>query len=486
MKFFTSVLLMFFSLTIVQAQVWDCECEIVEGEYVCAADSTGFIFSVPNECFADCFGLTVVDTATCENPWDVEWEEDCDCPEEDWQSEGICIEVTEGSDAWIEWVPSVCYADCWGYENYTVLDSCDNGWEWEDDCDCPEEDWEGEGICIELEEGGFTWIEWVPSVCYADCWGYENYTVLDSCDDGWEWEDDCDCPEEDWEGEGICIELEEGGFTWVEWVPSACYADCWGYENYTVLDNCDDIGPGCEDWDWENDCDCEFPDDDGICISFVLEQDTLVEWVPSECFADCWGFTDYSVVDCDSAWSTESTDWDTEIDAECLEALSEDFNLQEFLLALNDCEFITLTDCVLEAPTFNDDEAFIEYLTENCPEWFGLIMDGSGGPSLMTLYGETSVEASTSVSSLSNKVSLRVLENPTEGTFKVSIDMDAFANVQLSIVNTNGQLLYAESLNLNTGNQVVDLNLENAPSGVYFLQLRNQEINQTEKLIIQK
>jgi len=184
---------------------------------------------------------------------------DCDCEETDWESTGICIQVAlddttttqVGVDTFETWVPSECFAECWGFTNYVVVECDTTGfdWEWDDefddefddwvgyDCDCPESDLESEGICIEvtlpdsllLESGldslfgEFTSFQtWVPSECYAACCGFTDYIIIDcdSIDGGfndWDFGDDfndellggfdCECEESDLEGEGICIEV---------------------------------------------------------------------------------------------------------------------------------------------------------------------------------------------------------------------------------------------------------------------------------------
>ncbi len=428
MKFFTVLSFCFFAFT-VQAQIWDCDCEIDPAEeFVCAADADGNIFPVPNACFAECFELSIVDSADClgdtliyddEWEWEDGWDDvfDCDCDPEDFEGEGICIEFSF-SDSLLSglglpvldsvftlqtWVPSECFADCWGYTDYTVIDcdsieliwnECDSiwnddwewdDWEWEDpfDCECDDADWEGEGICIEVTlvdsiwtPAGFeldstqTFVTWVPSECFADCWGYTDFTVV-SCDslwhDDWEWDDDwddwewddpfdCECDESDLEGEGICIEVSfsdsifagtgleilDSIETFVTWVPSECFADCYGYTDYVIVD-CDSTWH--DDWEWEDewddpyDCECDESDweGEGICIEVTLDDslftstglgflDSLITfetWVPSECFAECWGYTDYIIVDCDSIWNDDwewEDEWDDPFDCECDES----------------------------------------------------------------------------------------------------------------------------------------------------------------------
>ncbi|MBK8081590.1 MAG: hypothetical protein IPK25_15750 [Saprospiraceae bacterium] len=44
--------------------------EFTDSLFICAQDSFGNIFPVPNECFAACWGLTVVEGHDCyDDPW---------------------------------------------------------------------------------------------------------------------------------------------------------------------------------------------------------------------------------------------------------------------------------------------------------------------------------------------------------------------------------------------------------------------------------
>jgi len=334
----------------------------------------------------------------------------CDCDETAWDSEGLCIRVSlpdstlAGLDSlfgdlldleelgdFVTWVPSECYAECWGYTDYETLDcdsiwnddwewdewEWDDDWEWDDpfDCECDESDWDEEGICISvtkldsvLDATGnvvvdtSSFVTWAPSVCYAECWGYSEFELID-CDsiwnddwewDEWEWDDpnDCECDESDWDGEGICITVSGfdsllTGTGWVldsldfeTWVPSECYAECWGITDYEIID-CDSIWNDDWEWDdeWEDPYDCECDESDwegeGICIivsgfdslltgtGWVMDSLDFETWIPSECYAECWGITDYEIIDCDSIWNDDwewDDEWDDPFDCECEES----------------------------------------------------------------------------------------------------------------------------------------------------------------------
>jgi len=483
----------------------DCPAEDWESEGICVEinladiDTLGlgfdslFVSWAPSECYAACwFGEYTL--ADCDEI-DWGWEDECDCPAEDWENDGICIEVFYGNDTYQEWMPSECYAACW-YEDFTVVE-CDDDWGWEDDCDCPEDGWNTDGICVEINlaeldsldfELDSIFVTWVPNECYAACW-YNDYTVVE-CEDDWGWEDDCDCPDEDWSSEGVCFEVGEG---YIEWAPSECYAACW-YDEYTLVD-CDEIDWGGSDWDLE--CECEIDSDEGICIAYTYGVDTLVEWVPNECFADCWGFEDYAVVDCEDFWDWDNdwendweNDWDGEFegDLDCVIDVfeSELTTLQSFILALGECGLFELTDCVLEAPIFETDEEFIDYLAENCPEWFGELMDESEGPSLFNQYEGAQSDQVTSTTEVIEELDVRLLSNPVVDQLDIQINTTEGMNLNMTLRTVTGRVINSKNIRLDQGSQVYSVNTVGMTGGTYLMTMASEEGVQTIRFVVAK
>jgi hypothetical protein len=247
--------------TAMLAQTEPCDCEWHFDEpYVCAQDSTGTIFPVPNQCFADCLGLTVVDSTECdldpydwETDWDNDWDwdsdSDCDCDESAYEGAGICIEISEsyGGEMFTyqAWAPSECFADCWGYENYVVVEcdttgyDWDNDWDWDSDwdldsdCDCEYSDTD-EFVCI-LTDVTTGEICPFPNMCFAECAGYTVDDVVDCVLP----ELEClDCLDE--ELNPVCVQDSLGNMFQV---PNACFANCL---NLTVIDdfNCGELEDG--------------------------------------------------------------------------------------------------------------------------------------------------------------------------------------------------------------------------------------------------
>ena len=325
----------------------DCDCpEPTPEDEVCVDDGFGGTFPCPSACLAECNGYTVVE-GECDCDWDGDWESDstwvnitdCDCEEEPSEEDAVCVDDGFGGTYPF---PSACWAECFGL---TVVDGeCDYDWEdgegdWPGDdngdwpgvdCDC-EEPTEADEVCVEDEFGVYPF----PSACYAECFGL---TVVDGeCDydwDGGDWEDgdwesdstwvnitDCDCEEEPSEEDAVCV---DDGFGGTYPFASACWAECFGL---TVVDGeCDyDWEDGEGDWpgddngDWPGvDCDCEEPtEDDVVCVE---DENGEVFSFPSACWAECFGLT---VVEgeCDYDWEGNEGDWpgDIEDHGECWE-----------------------------------------------------------------------------------------------------------------------------------------------------------------------
>lgn len=139
----------------------DCDCEFdPEAAFICATDSTGHVELVPNACFAECLGLTVVD-GDCDfggNP------SGCDC-EIDPDAAYVCAVDSTGL---IFEVVNACFAECLGF---TVVEGdCGfGGGNPFEDCDC-EIDYDQPFICA-IDSLGF--VEQVPNACFAACLGLE-------------------------------------------------------------------------------------------------------------------------------------------------------------------------------------------------------------------------------------------------------------------------------------------------------------------------
>ena len=135
----------------------DCGCPMSDStSFVCAQDTFGNVFSVPNECLAACWGLTVVPGISCDSipNWD------CGCPMSD-STSFVCAQDTFGN---VFSVPNECLAACWGL---TIVEDGDCNSEPWGNCDC--EINESEAFMCAVDSLGHYCL--VPNECIAQCWG---------------------------------------------------------------------------------------------------------------------------------------------------------------------------------------------------------------------------------------------------------------------------------------------------------------------------
>lgn len=200
---------------------FNCDCPIpTDSTYVCAQDSFGNIFPVASACWAECWGMTVVESTDCiYNPWD-----DCNCPSD---YNPLCVQDSFGN---VFTMSNACYAACYGF---TPVDSTECDFT-DTSCGCAYSEFDT-FVCAADSLGN---VLQLPNACFAACWGF---TVLDSteCDyvDPWS---GCDCPVNN-DDTFICAQDSLGHACYV---PNACYAACLGLTIVTdSVCNITDIDP---------------------------------------------------------------------------------------------------------------------------------------------------------------------------------------------------------------------------------------------------
>jgi|GEM_PF-3095170 len=269
----------------------DCECPDPSiFELVCVVTDNGDIEQYPSICFAQCAGYDISETTECEST------DLCDCDEEDL---GNIVCVTDSVTGIILPLPE-CFALCLELD-VTECDSTIIIDPWVD-CDCPEIETDT-FICI-LTDTVTGLICPFPSLCFAECQGYTADDIVDCGDFGdgsgggsGGGDFGCfDCLEE--ELIPVCVLDTLTGDT-VQ-VPNLCFAECLGLE---VVDSDDCTGFG------GHDCDCPFPDgDETVCVT---DQNGFTLTYPSLCFAECDGYTVADTTDCGR------DDWNDWEDCDC-------------------------------------------------------------------------------------------------------------------------------------------------------------------------
>lgn len=440
----------------------DCDCEETEDEeYICILTdvATGTICVFPNLCFAECAGYTAADEVDC-SEFNVFLCEECEEEEYD----PVCVIDSTGFSFEL---PNQCYADCFGF---TLTDEdCSNGWE--DPCDCEGEETD-EGLCVEVTYGeGDTYIEWIPSVCFLECFGITEYTVVD-CDTTWvdPWTD-CECTEE---YAPVCV-IDEEGYVFEAY--NACYAECFGLS--LTDEDCSN--------EWEDPCNCE-EEGEGICVEVSYgEDETYIEWFPSECWVTCVYDSSYFVVECDTNWEVDTTF--TQLDS-CL--ISIDFEqytlLQEVILALGECDF-ELSQCVLDAPIFDNDEDFLDYLFNNCDDIFEGFTGNNGLNTLMGRMNESNDGNNNPTSTedvLSANYQVQLFGNPVNEQLQYNISSTVNGKAFVQIMDAYGKMIHTNTLNVQVGDNNNTLDVTTFNNQLYFLSISiNNKITTTKFVVTQ-
>ena len=81
---------------------------------------------------------------------------------------------------------------------------------------------------------------------------------------------------------------------------------------------------------------------------------------------------------------------------------------------------------------------------------------------------------------------IKIYPNPNKGLVTINFDENTILeNVSIKVFDIIGKLIY-ESKNLEIINNSLNINLENATNGVYFITIQNKEKITSKKLIINK
>lgn len=334
----------------------------------------------------------------------------------------------------------------------------------QDPCVCPEV---FAPVCgMQTIDGETTYLT-IPNACLAECLGFT--IVEDSlCVEGNPW-GDCNCPLPD--STFVCA---TDGFGFTYQVPSACYAECWGLT--VVADSLCNSGGG-NPW---GDCDCTFDEDE----PFICAVDSLGHpcQVPNACFAACWGLT---VVD-DSECSNIG-EIDPELDLEfitCLDSLiiNENTLFQEVLLMLSENCGMELPSCIVDAPIFPTDSAFITYIINNCDT---LGFNDNPNSNVMNMYNMiNSTVSSTQNPELNLSTSLSLAINPTSNNITYFVESKNSTAALISLIDLNGKTILSVQHQLSEGKNMFKDDISQVKGGLYMLNMKTNEGQQTVKVLI--
>ncbi|MBE9492429.1 MAG: T9SS type A sorting domain-containing protein, partial [Bacteroidetes bacterium] len=95
------------------------------------------------------------------------------------------------------------------------------------------------------------------------------------------------------------------------------------------------------------------------------------------------------------------------------------------------------------------------------------------------------IEDCTGVDELSNEeISLSLIPNPNHGIFDFTIESLDQNDLTLQIFNLHGQVIFTFKIGQISGVYSNRINMKNYPRGIYFINVQNGKVSQTEKLII--
>jgi len=79
-----------------------------------------------------------------------------------------------------------------------------------------------------------------------------------------------------------------------------------------------------------------------------------------------------------------------------------------------------------------------------------------------------------------------IIPNPVKSNARIDLYMPQYGNLKLQLTDLNGKVIISQNYSLMAGKQTLDVNLENLPSGIYFVSLQDgNRRNEHMKLIKQ-
>ena len=140
----------------------------------------------------------------------------------------------------------------------------------------------------------------------------------------------------------------------------------------------------------------------------------------------------------------------------------------------------------IEEDSDRDSTAFAEELDDDGSDWPFLwsAIDWLVGQPI-TYPGPSSVQSQQRISHSIAIENIRLFPNPFNGTFKVSfIIQKPMGNLQLTLFDILGRTIRIKTLKATMGSHSCVFELNDAPSGIYFLQICSQNFIDTRKLVL--
>jgi hypothetical protein len=93
--------------------------------------------------------------------------------------------------------------------------------------------------------------------------------------------------------------------------------------------------------------------------------------------------------------------------------------------------------------------------------------------------------ASSSVNPLNINVKAKIYPNPTNGITTLELLSDEMTSVSYKLIDLQGRTVLAKDDILVNGYQEEKIDVQNLKSGIYFMMIYNNEINESYKLIVE-
>lgn len=84
----------------------------------------------------------------------------------------------------------------------------------------------------------------------------------------------------------------------------------------------------------------------------------------------------------------------------------------------------------------------------------------------------------------SESVSLEIYPNPTSGKFNININANELINAELKVIDIVGKVIYYQNKLNVLGTQSVNIDLSEHPSGIYFVQIKNENYSISKKVFL--
>lgn len=167
--------------------------------------------------------------------------------------------------------------------------------------------------------------------------------------------------------------------------------------------------------------------------------------------------------------------------------------VSEFTITVNPAPYVDLGADIIGNPPFVLDAGvgFTSYLWSNLETDQAIVVSQTGLYSVTVTDAvgcqgsDTIIVTILGINEMATG-SVSIYPNPTAGIFTCSFNLTLIEEANLFVTNILGEIVHEQILPGVSYNQKINLNLSELAEGTYLLYLRNDQVNQVQKLIIQK